>query len=148
TVFLTTQYLAEADELSGRVAVVHEGRIAAIGTSQDLKDRMGVTTIRVRVAPAEGQAVIDAVRPSAVTAGADGWLDIDVAGGEAAVPEVIGRLVGAGVAVERLRIQPPSLEDVFVGLTGTEIEASAGGTDAGKITAVRRGLGVPTGPGR
>ena len=147
TVFLTTQYLAEADELSGRVAVVHEGRIAAIGTSQELKDRMGVTTIRIRVAPAQGQAVTDAVRPAAVTAGADGWLDVDVAGGEAAVPEVVRRLVSAGVAVERLRIQPPSLEDVFVSLTGTEIEASAGGTDVGKITAVRRGLGVPTGPG-
>jgi ABC-2 type transport system ATP-binding protein len=148
TVFLTTQYLAEADELSGRVAVVHEGRIAAIGTSQELKDRMGVTTIRVRVAPAEAQAVIDAVRPSAVTAGAGGWLAIDVAGGEAAVPDVVRGLVRAGVTVDRLRIDPPSLEDVFVGLTGTEIEASAGGSDMGKITAVRRGLGVPTGPGR
>jgi ABC-2 type transport system ATP-binding protein len=148
TVFLTTQYLAEADELSGRVAVVHEGRIAAIGTSEELKDRMGVTTVRARVAPAERQAVIEAVRPSAVTAGAGGWLDVDVAGGEAAVPEVVRRLVGAGVALDRLRIHPPSLEDVFVALTGTEIEASAGGSDVGKITAVRRGLGVPTGPGR
>ena len=148
TVFLTTQYLAEADELSGRVAVVHEGRIAAIGTSQELKDRMGVTTIRVRVAPAEERAVADAVAPSGVTAGAGGWLAIDVAGGEAAVPAVVATLVGAGVTVDRLRIEPPSLEDVFVALTGTEIEASAGGADVGKITAVRRGLGVPTGPGR
>jgi hypothetical protein len=64
------------------------------------------------------------------------------------VPDVIARLVAAGVAVDRLRIDPPSLEDVFVGLTGTEIEASAGGSDVGKITAVRRGLGVPTGQGR
>jgi hypothetical protein len=56
--------------------------------------------------------------------------------------------VAAGIGMDRLRIHPPTLEDVFVALTGTEIEASAGGTDLGRITAVRRGLGVPTGPPR
>ncbi len=147
TVFLTTQYLAEADELSGRVAVVHEGRIAAVGTSEELKDRLGITTITLQVGAGDGPAVGEAVRPSAVAAAAGGWLEITVAGGEAAVPDVVRRLAGAGVAVERLRINPPSLEDVFVALTGTEIETSAGGSDVGKITAVRRGLGVPSGPG-
>ena len=148
TVFLTTQYLAEADELSGRVAVVHDGRIAAIGTSQELKDRMGTTTVRVRVAEADGARVRDAVAPNAVAPFADGWLEITVDGGEASVPAVVARLSAAGAQVERLSIHPPSLEDVFVSLTGSQIEASAGGGDDGKITAVRRGLGVPTGPGR
>jgi ABC-type multidrug transport system ATPase subunit len=147
TVFLTTQYLAEADELASRVAVVHDGRIAAIGTSQALKDRLGTTTIRVRVAAEDRQRIRDAVQPDPV-ADDGGWSEVTVLGGEAAVPSVMARLVGAGVHVDRLAIRPPSLEDVFVGLTGTQIEASAGGTDAGKITAVRRGLGVPTGPGR
>jgi ABC-2 type transport system ATP-binding protein len=148
TVFLTTQYLAEADELSDRVAVVHEGRIAAIGTPQELKDRLGTTTVRARVAPADDPALSQAVQPNVVVAAADGWMDITVAGGEAAVPDVLARLAGAGVSVDRIRVHPPTLEDVFVELTGTEIEASAGGSDLGKITAVRRGLGVPTGPGR
>ncbi len=146
TVFLTTQYLAEADELASRVAVVHDGRIAAIGTSQELKDRLGTTTIRVRVAAEDGRRIREAVAPDPV-ADSEGWSEITVLGGEAAVPVVMGRLVGAGVTMDRLTIRPPSLEDVFVGLTGTQIEASAGGTDVGKITAVRRGLGVPTGPG-
>jgi daunorubicin resistance ABC transporter ATP-binding subunit len=146
TVFLTTQYLAEADELASRVAVVHDGRIAAIGTSQELKDRLGTTTIRVRVAAEDGRRIAEAVAPDPVT-DSEGWSEVTVLGGEAAVPAVMGRLVGAGVAVDRLAIRPPSLEDVFVGLTGTQIETSAGGTDVGKITAVRRGLGVPTGPG-
>ncbi len=149
TVFLTTQYLAEADELSGRVAVVHEGRIAAIGTSQELKARLGTTTVRVRVANDGDEGRIRAaVAPDAVDPYGERWLEITVGGGEAAVPAVIGRVVGAGAQVDRLSIHPPSLEDVFVGLTGTQIEASAGGSDNGKITAVRRGLGVPTGPGR
>jgi ABC-2 type transport system ATP-binding protein len=150
TVFLTTQYLAEADELSGRVAVVHEGRIAAIGTPQELKDRMGVTTIRARVGPDDGPALAAAVGAGAgaVAALPGGWWEVTVAGGEAAVPAVVRTLGAAGVAIERLRINPPSLEDVFVALTGTEIEASAGGSDLGRITAVRRGLGVPSGPPR
>ena len=147
TVFLTTQYLAEADELAGRVAVVHDGRIAAIGTSQELKDRMGTTTIRLRVAPEDRRRIREAVQPDPVV-DEDGWSEVTVLGGEGAVPAVMARLIGAGVAVDRLAIRPPSLEDVFVQLTGTQIETSAGGSDVGKITAVRRGLGVPSGPGR
>jgi ABC-2 type transport system ATP-binding protein len=148
TVFLTTQYLAEADELSGRVAVVHDGRVAAIGTSQELKDELGTTTVRVRVQAADEQRIRDAVAPNVVAPAAGGWLEVTVQGGEAAVPAVVGQLTGAGVHVDRLSVHPPSLEDVFVRLTGTQIETSAGGADVGKITAVRRGLGVPTGPGR
>jgi ABC-2 type transport system ATP-binding protein len=148
TVFLTTQYLAEADDLSGRVAVVHDGRIAAIGTSQELKDRLGTTTVRVRVAPADEARVRAAVAPDEVVPAGDGWLEVTVAGGEAAVPAVVARVVGAGVAVNGLDIRPPSLEDVFVGLTGTQIEASAGGVDTGNVTAVRRSVGLPSGHGR
>jgi hypothetical protein len=109
---------------------------------------MGITTITVQVSPASAPAVTEAVSPNQVAPIGGDWLEVTVAGGEAAVPDVVRRLAGAGVAVERLRINPPSLEDVFVALTGTEIETSAGGSDVGKITAVRRGLGVPTGPGR
>ncbi len=148
TVFLTTQYLAEADELSERVAIVHDGRIAAIGTSQELKDRLGTTTVRVRVAPADEERVRSAVAPDVVTPAGDGWLEVTVAGGEAAVPAVVGRVVGAGAGIDGLSIRAPSLEDVFVGLTGTQIEASAGGTDAGNVTAVRRSVGLPSGRGR
>ena len=100
----------------------------------------------MRVAPEDLRRIQEAVEPDPV-ADDDGWSEITVLGGEAAVPAVIARLVGAGVKVDRLMIRPPSLEDVFVGLTGTQIEATAGGSDAGKITAVRRGLGVPAGPG-
>ena len=126
------------------------GDLAAIGTSQELKDELGTTTVRVRVHAADEQRIRDAVAPNVVApaAGAAGWLEITVQGGEAAVPAVVGQLTGGGVHVDRLSVHPPSLEDVFVRLTGTQIETSTGGADVGKITAVRRGLGVPTGPGR
>jgi ABC-2 type transport system ATP-binding protein len=147
TVFLTTQYLAEADDLSGRVAVVHEGRIAAIGTSQELKDRLGTTTIRVLAAAGDEQRIREAVAPDPVAATADGWLEVTVLGGEAAVPAVVERLTLANAHIGRLGIHPPSLEDVFVALTGTEIESEAAATD-GNVIAVRRGLGLPSARGR
>ena len=146
TVFLTTQYLTEADELSGRVAVVHEGRIAAIGTPQELKDRLGTTTVRVHATPADEARLRAAAAPDPLTDAGDGWFEAVVQGGEAAVPAVVGRLTAAGVSLDRLDIRAPTLEDVFVGLTGSQIEASAGGADDGRISAVRRGLGVASGP--
>jgi len=145
TVFLTTQYLAEADELAERVAVVHQGRIAAIGTSQDLKNRLGTTTIRLRLAAGDEARIRGVVEPDPMAPTRDGGLEIRVLGGEAAVPAVLGRILGAGFAVEGLSVHPPTLEDVFVSLTGTEIESSPGAADGGNVTAVRRGLGVPTG---
>jgi ABC-2 type transport system ATP-binding protein len=146
TVFLTTQYLAEADALSSRVAVVHEGRIAAIGTAQYLKDRLGTTAIRVLVAAGVTDRVAAAVDPNPVTATADGWVEIGVPGGESAVPGVMARLAGAGVAIERLQVEPPSLEDVFVSLTGTEIETADVPARDVNVTAVRRSVGAKTGP--
>jgi hypothetical protein len=53
-----------------------------------------------------------------------------------------------GAAVERLAVVPPSLEDVFVSLTGNEIESGAGGGDDGALSAVRRGMGVTAGGAR
>ena len=129
TVFLTTQYLAEADELSARVAIVHDGRIAATGTPQELKQRLGgPTTVRVWMA------------------GDDGWTVLQVPGGDAAVPGVIEELGRAGGTIEQLQVQSPTLEDVFVQVTGTEIEVDAG-LDAGGASAivVRRGVGLPSG---
>jgi ABC-2 type transport system ATP-binding protein len=151
TVFLTTQYLAEADELSDRVAVVHDGAVAAIGPSQELKDRFGSTTLRLRVG--DPAAVVRIARVldldlDAVRAGDDGWITVPVGGGERAVPGMVARISAMGASVERLAVVPPSLEDVFVGLTGNEIESGAGAGDDGALSAVRRGMGVVAGGGR
>ena len=150
TVFLTTQYLAEADELSDRVAVVHDGAIAAIGPPQDLKDRFGSTTLRLKVgdralAARVGQAV--GAAPDDVATADGGWITVAVPGGEPAVPGAVARISAMGAPVERLAVVPPSLEDVFVTLTGDEIESDAGGGDDGALSAVRRGMGVSAGGG-
>jgi ABC-2 type transport system ATP-binding protein len=143
-VFLTTQYLAEADELSDRVAIVHDGRIAALGSPQELRDSVDATTVRMQVTAAS-RSRLPAVGLDAAP-DEDGWIVLTVTGdsGGSTVPALIGRLQAAGVEIERLAIMPPTLEDVFVNLTGTEIEASAGlGAESSSLSAVRRGLGVP-----
>lgn len=140
-IFLTTQYLAEADELSDRVAVVHDGRIAALDTADRLKATLGTTRIRMRVPDESVEVVGDLVGGNTLTVDADGWILLTVSGGEADVPELIARLHGSGVAIERLSVLPATLEDVFVNLTGTEIESSAGQSDGAAFAALRRGLG-------
>jgi len=143
-VFLTTQYLAEADELSDRVAVVHDGRIAAIGAQDELKARLGATTLRLRVSPGSTRRLGRAFAAGDLAVQPDGWAVLRVPGGEASVPATIGRLLAAGIRVDRLEVNPPSLEEVFVNLTGAEIESapSAGG-GAMALSAVRRGMGRP-----
>ena len=142
TVFLTTQYLAEADELAGRVAIVHEGRIAAVGKPQELKDRWGRTTVRLRLAGARASARLRRALPDDVPVDdLDGWLVVTVPQGEPGVPDLLDRVAAAGLVVERLAVEAPSLEDVFVTLTGSEIESGAAAADSG-VSAVRRNMGM------
>ena len=149
TVFLTTQYLAEADELAERVAIVHGGQIAAMGSPAALKEQHGATTVRLRVAGADAEArVRQAIGPGSITTADDGRLVLSVPGGDAAVPALVGRLAALGPAIERLEVRSATLEDVFVTLTGSEIESGAGSADNGAVTAVRRGIGVPSGSNR
>ena len=149
TVFLTTQYLAEADELAERVAIVHGGRIAAIGAPAELKERYGATTVRLRVAGGEAEAAVRGVAgPEAVTTEADGRLALTVSGGDAAVPALVGRLMTLGPAIVRLEVLSPTLEDVFVTLTGSDLEVGAGPAEAGSLSAVRRNIGITAASGR
>jgi ABC-2 type transport system ATP-binding protein len=146
TVFLTTQHLAEADQLADRVCVLQAGRIVAVGTPQDLKARFGPARVNVRVGSV---AARDKMR-AAVTGnrvdedGEPGWLSISVAGGEAAVPAVVARLVNSGEVIERLSVSAPTLEDVFLTLTGTQIESSSDISTGAAVAAIRRVQGVRT----
>ena len=140
TVFLTTQYLAEADELAGRVAIVHDGLVAAVGSPEELKDRWGRTTVRLRLAGGREAMLPPALPEGVLVEPRDGWLVISVER-EAAVPELLDQLASAGLGIERLAVDAPSLEDVFVTLTGSEIESAATSTDAG-VSATRRNMGM------
>jgi daunorubicin resistance ABC transporter ATP-binding subunit len=123
TVLLTTQYLEEADRLAQRIALVDHGRIAAHGTPAQLKAAIGGNVLSVRVAdPA------DAADAAVVLAdmGADEQPRVDAAAGEirvavadpAASAEAIRRLDARRLAIAAVELQRPSLDDVFLALTG------------------------------
>ncbi|GAA3745247.1 daunorubicin resistance protein DrrA family ABC transporter ATP-binding protein [Micromonospora maritima] len=128
TVLLTTQYLDEADQLAGRIAVVDHGRVIAEGTPGELKSSVGSGTVHVRLRDAGqrpraeqvlrtalGTPVQLAADPVALTArvGEDGT---DLEAGEQAA-RALGELARAGIVVDDFSLGQPSLDEVFLALT-------------------------------
>jgi ABC-2 type transport system ATP-binding protein len=123
TVFLTTQYLEEADQLADRVGIISSGRIVAEGTPAALKAEVGKP--RMELVLAEGgreecMAVLsrfgDPLPPR------DGTLMVEVDAGSAAIAPVVRALDEAGITVESLDVVEPTLDDVFVAKTGQHLE--------------------------
>jgi ABC-2 type transport system ATP-binding protein len=123
TVLLTTQYLDEADRLCGRIAVVDQGRIIANGTPNELKSQVGGERLEMTVANA---AAFDAaVRVLQPLAGGEVHMDREarhltfpVTSGARMLPEVVRDLDAAGIELEDLGLRRPTLDDVFLTLTG------------------------------
>jgi len=125
TVFLTTQYLDEADELATRIAIIDGGRIVRDGTPGALKAAVGGHTLLVTV-PEEQHERVEQVllgfggsRP-----GKGRSLAIGLDGGPAAMAPVLRALEDAGVTVEHLELDAPSLDDVFAEATGRRLEGA------------------------
>jgi ABC-2 type transport system ATP-binding protein len=126
TILLTTQYLEEADELASRIAVVDAGRVIAEGTSDELKTRLGGDRIEVTVGRDS-----DLVRASDVARRQLGEVAIDPAQRRVSGPAregarqlavLVREFDAAGIELADLRLRRPSLDDVFLTLTGHEAE--------------------------
>jgi ABC-2 type transport system ATP-binding protein len=130
TVFLTTQYLEEADELAGRVAIIDGGRIVREGRPDELKKAVGAHTLVVTV-PSDQHATADEVLGAfgGARPGKGGALAIGLAGGPTAMSGALRALEDAGVTVEHVELDAPSLDDVFADATGRRLEG-AGSDDA------------------
>jgi ABC-2 type transport system ATP-binding protein len=133
TIFLTTQYLEEADELAHRVGIIDNGRIVAEGTPTELKRSVGSDVIIARV---EG----DAASVSSLLEQVPGVQSVDVHGNELVIATGIGSatispvavaLAGTDVVVRDLTLRTPTLDDVFLDLTGTHIERTNAQEDRG-----------------
>ena len=124
TIFLTTQYLEEADALAGRVGIIAEGRIVAEGAPADLKRSVGRDVVIVRL---EG-------RPDVADAALRELFDVEhversghevrlaVSDGPAAIPTIAGALAGIeGVTIREMALRRPSLDDVFFTVTGQRL---------------------------
>jgi ABC-2 type transport system ATP-binding protein len=126
TVFLTTQYLEEADVLANRVGIIDHGRIVAEGTPRDLKAEIGRPTVEAE--PAEG---VDRARIEAALAsfgepvtGAHKGVAVRLDRGVSGLAEVVRALDAEQLAVENLTLHAPSLDDVFLAKTGRSLEGA------------------------
>jgi ABC-2 type transport system ATP-binding protein len=130
TVLLTTQHLDEADQLADSIAVVDHGRVIAEGTSAELKAKVGGERVLLTVAPESDLAAardvlgriadgLPHVDPAART------VEAPVDGGARRMPEIVRELDAAGVLLDDLGIRRPSLDDVFLTLTGRAADSAA-----------------------
>jgi ABC-2 type transport system ATP-binding protein len=124
TVFLTTQYLEEADQLADDVAIIDSGRIVAEGTPESLKAEVGNPHIRLQLEEGSTAAAEEAcARIGALLPPVDGkTVLVEVENGAADIPRVVRALDEAGIAVGSLELVKPTLDDVFVAKTGYHLE--------------------------
>jgi ABC-2 type transport system ATP-binding protein len=145
TIFLTTHYLDEADQLCDRIAIIDNGRIIAAGTPLELKDRMGGDTVEVVATPG-AKDVTDLLRDlpgvRELTRSGDQYR-MKCLRGESLVPKVVLACDHAGVELAGVTTRKPSLDEVFLTLTGrayreegdARAEPNGSGADAGAAAA-------------
>ena len=126
TIFLTTQYLEEADELADRIAVIDRGQVIAEGTADELKDQVGGTYCELRLLdpydePKAKQALGDLLHECV----GGTTLALPAPNGVATLTEVIRRMDALGIPLADVSLRRPSLDDVFFKLTGHTTEESS-----------------------
>ena len=128
TVLLTTQYLEEADRLADRLAVIDRGRLIAEGTSRELKASVGAGALHVRLVDAarrdEAALLLRKALGVDVNVGGDATALSAKVDDEARAADALAALAAAGVRVADFTLGSPSLDEVFLALTGRPAEAS------------------------
>ena len=127
TVFLTTQYLEEADVLADRVGIIDHGRIVAEGTPTQLKAEIGSPSVEVTPCEVgEGDHLAELLAGfGEVHHNGGGSVTVQLPGGEGQLADVVRLLDQAGLKVELLQLHQPSLDDVFLAKTGRKLEGAA-----------------------
>lgn len=120
TVFMTTHYLDEADQLCDRIAVIDHGKIIAMGTPEELKDGVGGDTVEVTVAPgAKDLTTLVKTMPGVKNVSRkDDTYRLKCSKGEGLVPKVVLAAEEAGITVRGVKVIEPTLDEVFLELTG------------------------------
>ncbi|MFC5718978.1 ATP-binding cassette domain-containing protein [Streptomyces gamaensis] len=146
TLLLTTQYLEEADHLAHDIAVVDHGRVIARGTSDQLKARTGGERVEVVVRAPE--RIGDAVgvlrgfaRDGLTVEDHTRKVTVPVSGGARLLAEVIREFDARGIEIDDIGLRRPTLDDVFISLTGHAAEDGAAGPETARGPGRRRGRG-------
>ena len=126
TVFLTTQYLEEADVLADRVGIIDHGRIVAEGTPAALKAQIGRPSVEaVPADPADREAIARTlVRFGNLEPGSPDGVTVRLAEGEEALADIVRALDGDAIHVSHIQLHAPSLDDVFLAKTGRSLEGA------------------------
>jgi ABC-2 type transport system ATP-binding protein len=127
TVFLTTQYLEEADVLADRVGIIDRGHIVAEGTPEELKAEIGRPS--VEVIPCDPRELAQTkqilARFGEAVTGSPKGASVRLSGGDAQLAEVVRALDAENVVIEELQLHAPTLDDVFLAKTGHSLEGEA-----------------------
>ena len=124
TVIYTTHYLEEVEQLCDRIAIMDHGKILAEGTLDELKSRVGgrdIVTVRGDFDAAAVKPQFEALNGVQVTSAEAGRLVLSVEGSGRGAVELLGSVLSGGLAVNGISIQPPSLNTLFLNLTGREL---------------------------
>jgi ABC-2 type transport system ATP-binding protein len=137
TVFLTTQYLEEADQLCDRLAIIDEGRIVAEGTPEQLKAEMGHDVVSVTLNgadPAATEAALAGLPEIERVVTEPNALALYVEDGANLIAEVVRQLDRDGIRVGAISVSRPSLDDVFLKATGRRLEGTGHSQDGEAVT--------------
>ena len=124
TIVYTTHYLEEAETLCDRIGILDHGKLLAEGTLAELKQRLGdreVVTVHGRFDPEAARAALGGVPGAQLLTADAGKLVLSVDGGGRAAVELLQRVLGGAFEVEGVEIRPPSLNALFLDLTGREL---------------------------
>ena len=138
TVFLTTQYLEEADQLADRVGIISGGKLVAEGTPEALKAEVGQPHLELSLVDQPGnesRAEAILARFGRPLPARDGTLMVEIERGSAEIGPIVVALNQEGLQVESLDLVQPSLDDVFVNKTGQHLEGASDDTDETEAVA-------------
>jgi ABC-2 type transport system ATP-binding protein len=125
TVFLTTHYLEEADALCDRILVIDHGQIVARGTPAELKRAVSGDRVALQLSDpgrlANARAVLERDFELAVLRGEGDLLDVSLPDASAALPGLLAAVASADVELAGIEVRRPTLDDVFLSLTGREL---------------------------